>query len=62
MVGGKRGFSMSEACDYVGGVSRQQMYRLMREGELRSYLIGNRRYFLKEELDSFLERQMEKAE
>ena len=57
----KRGFSMAEACKYIGGVSRQQMYRLMASKILKSYLIGTRRYFLKEELDAFLERQMERT-
>jgi len=58
----KRGYSMAEACKYIGGISRQQMYRLMASKSLRSYLIGTRRYFLREELDAFLERQMEESE
>ena len=58
----KRGFSMTEACEYIGGISRQQMYRLIGSKILKSYLIGTRRYFLIEELDSFLERQMGEAE
>ena len=56
----KRGFNMAEACAYIGGISRPQMYRLMGSEELRSYLIGNRRYFLREELDAFLERQVQR--
>ena len=56
----KRGLNMSEACIYVGNISRPTMYRLMGGGELRSYLIGNRRYFLREELDAFLERQVQR--
>ena len=55
----KRGFSMGDACEYIGGISRQQMYRLMGSKILKSYLIGTRRYFLREELDAFLERQIE---
>ena len=58
----KRGLNMSEACIYIGNISRPTMYRLMGERELHSYLIGARRYFLKDELDAFLERQVEKAE
>ena len=54
----KRGLNMEEACEYIGGISRNGMYRLMEEKLLRSYLIGNRRYFLRDELDAFLERQM----
>ena len=49
-------------CSYIGGISRNGMYKLMGDKEVSSYLIGTRRYFLKDELDAFLERQMEKAE
>ena len=52
----KRGFSMNEACTYIGGISRAHMYRLMIDESIASYVIGNRRYFLKDELDKFLER------
>jgi len=55
----KRGFSMADACTYIGGVSRGHMYKLMTEESLISYLIGTRRYFLREELDAFLERMVE---
>ena len=58
----KRGFSMVEACEYIGGISHQQMYRLMGSKILKSYRIGTRRYFLREELDAFLERQMGEGE
>jgi excisionase family DNA binding protein len=54
----KRGLNMEEACAYVGGISRAGMYRLLEEKLLRTYRIGKRRYFLKDELDAFLERQM----
>jgi excisionase family DNA binding protein len=52
----KRGFSMNDACTYIGGVSRDQMYKLMTDEDIHSYMIGNRRYFLREELDKFLDR------
>ena len=52
----KRGFSMNEACSYIGGVSRWQMYKLMTNEGIHTYMIGNRRYFLREELDKFLDR------
>ena len=52
----KRGFGMNEACNYIGGVSRSQMYRLMTDEDIHSYMIGNHRYFLREELDKFLDR------
>ena len=59
MIDQKRGLNMEEACEYVGGISRNGMYQLLGKKLLRSYLIGNRRYFLREELDAFLERQMD---
>ena len=54
-VANKRGFNMAEACDYVGGISRANMYKLMVSEGIGSYVIGNRRYFLKEELDFFID-------
>ena len=56
----KRGFSLDEACEYVGGISRPNIYRLMADGELPSYMIGARRYFLREELDAFIDRQVKR--
>jgi hypothetical protein len=55
----KRAFNMVDACSYIGGISRAQMYKLIGLEGIRSYTIGNRRYFLKEELDKFLERMAE---
>ena len=42
MIEQKRGLNMAGACSYIGGISRNGMYRLLREKLLRSYLIGNR--------------------
>ena len=57
----RRGLSFNEACLYVGGISRPKMYGLISDGSIkRSFLIGNRRYFLREELDAFLERQVQR--
>jgi len=53
----RKGLHILEACLYVGNISKSTMYRLMAEGRLPSYVIGNRRYFLISELDSFLEKQ-----
>lgn len=55
----KKGLHINEACVYIGGVSRNTMYRLMKAG-LPSYNIGNRRYFLISELDALIERRVEK--
>ena len=46
---------MAEACQYLGGVSRPTMYRLLGDGELSSYHIGVRVYFTKESLDKFID-------
>ena len=55
---GKRGLSLQEACIYIGGVSRPTLYGLLRDGSLRSYKIGRKRYFLKAELDAFLDERV----
>jgi len=54
---GRKGLPLSEACAYIGNISNSQMYKLMAEG-LRSYTIGNRRYFLVADLDAFIESQL----
>jgi len=54
----RNGFSMSEACVYVGKISRPTMYKLIDSRELKGYRIGRRRYFLKDELDMFLAKQV----
>ena len=50
----KRGFTMTEACDYLGGISRQTMYRLLGDGAIESYHLGVRRYFTKESMDRLI--------
>ena len=56
----RRGLSFTQACIYIGGISRPKMYALIGDGSIpRSYLIGNRRYFFKEELDRFMESQID---
>ena len=56
----RKGLTLREAQQYIGNVSRSTMYRLMADG-LPSYVIGVRRYFLIQELDTFLERQTDNA-
>jgi len=41
----KRAFTMAEACEYLGGISRQNMYVLLGKGEIDGFHIGARRYF-----------------
>jgi excisionase family DNA binding protein len=57
----KRGFSAQDAMEYLGGISRNGLQQLIKDKVLRSYRIGSRRYFLREELDAFIERQIEKV-
>ena len=61
VIGGgsiKRGFTMLEACQYLGGISRQTMYKLLGEGHLTSYSLGVRRYFTKESLDELIDKRI----
>ena len=51
----KRGFTMAEACQYLGGISRPTLYRLMGRGEIESYHLGVRRYFTREALDKLID-------
>jgi len=57
----KRGFNTQDAMEYLGGISRNGLQQLIKDKVLRSYRIGSRRYFLREELDAFIERQIEKV-
>jgi len=57
----KRGFNAQDAMEYLGGISRNGLQQLVKDKVLRSYRIGSRRYFLREELDAFIERQIEKV-
>ena len=50
----KRAYTMAEACQYLGGVSRPTMYKLMRDGEVSSFHIGVRVYIPIESLDKFI--------
>ena len=59
MIADKRVYSMAEACRYLGGISRGKMYQLMGDGSLKSLTIGNRRYFRVEDLDRFVDEQID---
>jgi len=50
----KRLLNMAEACEYLGGLSRQTMYRLIGRGEIKSLHIGVRIYFPREDLEEFI--------
>ena len=40
----KRAYTISEACQYLGGISRPTLYKLMGDGGLPLYRIGRRAY------------------
>ena len=50
----KRGLTMAEACEYLGGISRPTMYRLLGGNQVASFHIGTRRYFTRESLDRLI--------
>jgi len=54
----KRAFTMAEACEYLGGISRQNMYVLLGKGEIDGFHIGARRYFTRERLDTFIDARL----
>ena len=54
----KRGLTMEEACEYIGGVSRPTMYKLLGEGEIESFHIGVRRYFTRDSLDHWINNRL----
>jgi len=58
----KRGFTLEEACEYVGGISRPMMHKLLAQGEISSFHIGTRRYFTREILDTWIDQRVESAQ
>ena len=61
-VGLKRGFTVEEACMYLGGISRMGLHRLKVAGKLSSYNIGVRVYYTRESLDGFINSQIDSGE
>lgn len=57
----KNGLTPLQACSYLGGISRPTLYKLMREGAVKSYTIASRRYVLRAELDRFIDEQIKKG-
>jgi excisionase family DNA binding protein len=55
----KRGLSLNEACEYLGGISRPTLYRLMGDGDICLYHINRRRFCLKRDLDAYIENRLE---
>jgi len=53
--------TVSEAVEILR-IGRSQFYELMGAGEVRSFKIGSRRLIKHEDLQAFIERQLESAE
>lgn len=48
-------FTVLEAMELLGGISRNTIYNLMREGRLASVRIGRRRFIPAHAIDEFIE-------
>jgi excisionase family DNA binding protein len=59
--GGKRGYRMREAVEYTGR-PRSHIYEAIRAGELRSYKLGAARWFVREDLDEWIDRLMSRGD
>lgn len=45
--------TVRDACDFTG-LSRTRLYVLIKEGRIKSFLVGARRMFLREDLEAFV--------
>jgi len=54
----KRGYKVTEAMEYLGGISRQTLYRLFGAGLIESYHLGVRRYVTKESMDKLINQRV----
>lgn len=45
--------NIRDACAYTG-LSRSRLYQLIKDGRIKSYTVGARRMFRREDLDAFL--------
>jgi excisionase family DNA binding protein len=61
-IAGKRAVSLVESRNYLGGISHQMIYRLINNGNLKSYKVGTRRFILVSELDRYIDEQVETEE
>jgi len=51
----RKGLSVIESCEYLGGISRPTLYRLLHRNKLVSYEIGSRRFITRESLEKYIE-------
>jgi excisionase family DNA binding protein len=52
----KLAYTIAEACQQLGNITRQSLYRLFEAGELKSVQLGTRRLVRHSDLLDFLER------
>lgn len=45
--------TVRDACDFTG-LSRTRLYALIQERRIKSFLVGSRRMFLREDLEAFM--------
>jgi len=53
----QRAFAFEAAAIYLGGMTRPTLYKL----DIPSFKIGRRRYYLREQLDAFLDKKAAEA-
>ena len=59
---GKLGLSIVEACDFLGGISKPSLYRLVSSTPaIRTYKIGARRFIYRTDLEQYVEFILERA-
>jgi len=51
-------YSVEDAMQYLGGIGRGTLYGHIKAQTLESLTIGSRRFFTKEQLDSFIQSQL----
>lgn len=51
-------YSVEDAMKYLGGIGRRTLYEHINAHTLESLTIGSRRFFTKEQLDSFIQNQL----
>ncbi len=53
--------SIPEVCEYLGGVGRSQLYKMMSNGDLRPIHIGKLVRFVREDLERYVDRLRQEA-
>lgn len=51
-------YSVADAMQYLGGIGRRTLYEHINAQTLESLTIGSRRFFTKEQLDTFIQNQL----